>query len=149
MIETGDETAKVLSDSTIDLCLDTGHLLVGGGDPVEVAGAHPRRIAHVHLKDVRRDLAGQVREGRLAYAEAVARDMYVPLGRGDVDIEAIVRSLEGHGYQGWYVLEQDTMLQTPPASPGDLQPSQDARRSLEYLLSMQSAGDDTGDTSPE
>ena len=143
MIETGAETVRVLRDSTVDLCLDTGHLLVGGGDPVEVAGSHPGRIAHVHLKDVRLDVAEQVRAGRLGYAEAVARNMYVPLGRGDVDIEAIVHSLESHGYMGWYVIEQDTMLDPPPGPPDDLQPSRDARASMDYLMSI-----DTGPIQP-
>ena len=60
MVESGAETDRVLAGSRIALCLDTGHLLIGGGDPVAVAVAHPERIGHVHLKDVREDLARQV-----------------------------------------------------------------------------------------
>ena len=55
MVETGEETDRVLAGSRIALCLDTGHLLIGGGDPVRVAVEHPERIGHVHLKDVRLD----------------------------------------------------------------------------------------------
>jgi inosose dehydratase len=135
MVETGEETDRVLEGSRIGLCLDTGHLLIGGGDPVRVALEHPDRVGHVHLKDVRQDLAARVRRGELTYTEAVAQGMYVPLGAGDVDIAAIVRALEGRGYAGWYVLEQDTILTGPPAETG-VDPTSDARASVAHLLSV-------------
>ncbi|MFI0894925.1 TIM barrel protein [Streptomyces sp. NPDC020983] len=134
MIESGEETQRVLDGSGIGLCLDTGHLLIGGGDPVAVAARSPERVAHVHLKDVRADLAAQVRAGRSPYAEAVAKGMYVPLGAGDVDVAAIVGSLEAAGYDGWYVLEQDTVLTGPPA--GGSGPLDDVRASAAHLLSL-------------
>ena len=37
MIEKGDEVQQVLDGSWISLCLDTGHLLIGGTDPAELA----------------------------------------------------------------------------------------------------------------
>ena len=133
MIESGDETARVLEGSRIGLCLDTGHLLIGGGDPVAVAVTSPERIAHVHLKDVRLDWARQVQSGEATYTEAVAAGMYVPLGEGDVDIAAIVGALEAQGYDGWYVLEQDTIL---PADPGPAGPVDAVRTSLAHLLDV-------------
>ena len=44
-------------------CLDTGHLLIGGTDPVQFAREHGDRVKHVHLKDVDGDLAADVRAG--------------------------------------------------------------------------------------
>lgn len=133
MIETGAETDRVLAGSTIALCLDTGHLLIGGGDPAAVVAAHPDRIGHMHLKDVRHDLAAAVRSGELTYTEAVRHGMYVPLGQGDVDIAGIVGRLERHGYQGWYVLEQDTILDGPPEVTG-ADPRADVRSSIAHVL---------------
>jgi inosose dehydratase len=133
MVESGEETDRVLAGSTIGLCLDTGHLLIGGGDPVRVARENPRRIAHTHLKDVRLDLARAVQSGEKSYTEAVAAGMYVPLGQGDVDIAAIVGALEDGGYAGWYVLEQDTILSEPPQDEG---PLADVRTSFDYLLAL-------------
>lgn len=142
LVESGEETARVLAGSHIALCLDTGHLLIGGGDPVAVAREHPDRIGHMHLKDVRRSLAEQVRSGELGYTDAVRAGMYVPLGTGDVDIAAIVTSLEEAGYTGWYVLEQDTVLGAPtPAESGSgadapvdtAGPVSDVRASLDHL----------------
>jgi len=116
----------------LGLCLDTGHVLVGGGDPVEVAARHHDRIHYVHLKDVDAALAGAVRGGRLSYADAVARGMYRPLGAGDVDLGKIVTGLELGGYRGWYVLEQDTAL--PTADETAAQTAEYAvRASLDHL----------------
>jgi inosose dehydratase len=135
VVESGEETARVLDGSGIGLCLDTGHLLIGGGDPVAVAQQHPGRVAHVHLKDVRLDLARRVRSGEATYTEAVADGMYVPLGEGDVDLAAIVTALEDHGYAGWYVLEQDTILEADPGTDGT-PPLEDVRTSLYWLLGL-------------
>jgi inosose dehydratase len=130
MVETGEETERVLAGSRVGLCVDTGHLLVGGADPVALTAAHPDRVVHVHLKDVDGALAQQVVDGTLAFGDAVRAGMFRPLGQGDVDIAAMVRTLEGAGYRGWYVLEQDVMLDGPPEGEG---PVADVRRSLAYL----------------
>jgi inosose dehydratase len=135
MVESGRETDRVLAGSHIALCLDTGHLLIGGGDPVGLAVQHPERVGHVHLKDVRRDLADRVRRGEITYTEGVALGMYVPLGAGDVDVAAIVRALEADGYQGWYVLEQDTILTGDPAATG-VDPLADVRASVAHVLAV-------------
>ena len=135
MIESGQEALRVIEGSSIALCLDTGHLLIGGGDPVAIAEQHPDRIGHVHLKDVRLDLARQAQDGSLTYMQAVAQGMYVPLGDGDVPIDRIVRSLEASGYTGWYVLEQDTILDVDPAG-SDPEPIGDVSRSVGYLMSI-------------
>ncbi len=143
MVESGEETQRVLDGSGIGLCLDTGHLLIGGGDPVAVATAHPERIAHVHLKDVVLDLARRVQSGELAYTDAVRAGVYVPLGGGDVDLAAIVAALEADGYAGWYVLEQDTILTGDPADTG-VDPLVDVRASLAHLTRLAAAVETAG-----
>ncbi|HET7278049.1 MAG TPA: sugar phosphate isomerase/epimerase [Dermatophilaceae bacterium] len=142
MVESGEDTQRVLDGSGIGLCLDTGHLLIGGGDPVAVARQYPQRIAHTHLKDVVLAAARRVQAGTASYTEAVAEGMYVPLGRGDVDIAAIVSALESSGYAGWYVLEQDTILTGAPASGDSSSPDPvaDVRASVDYLLSLAPGG---------
>jgi inosose dehydratase len=79
---------------------------------------------------VRGALAEDVRNGKLPYQEAVGKGLYVPLGDGDVDLEAMVRFVHEAGYDGWYVLEQDTALSEE--SPTDL-PKRDVARSLAHL----------------
>ncbi|MEV4760161.1 TIM barrel protein [Micromonospora sp. NPDC049559] len=130
MVERTGEVERVLADSEIPFCLDTGHLLIGGVDPADLAARAPGRIAHVHLKDVDAGLAERVRVGRLGYSTAVRQGLYRPLGSGDVPIAAIVRGLERAGYRGWYVLEQDTVLDAAPRDEG---PVADVRASLDHL----------------
>jgi len=134
MVETGEETDRVLDGTSVALCLDTGHLLIGGGDPVAVARRAPTRIGHVHLKDVATDVADRVRSAGLSYTDGVRGGMYRPLGAGDVDVLAIVTALERSGYAGWYVLEQDTILHADPAEHPDAPaPLADIRASIEHL----------------
>lgn len=116
MVEGPAEVERVLTGSSVPLCLDTGHLLAGGNDPVDLARRAADRIAHVHLKDVDAALAARVRAGDLTYTAAVRTGLYQPLGRGDVDISAITTALDAAGYTGWYVLEQDTVLDAEPAA---------------------------------
>ncbi|UOT02094.1 sugar phosphate isomerase/epimerase [Rhodococcus opacus] len=133
MIENRAEVDRILDGSSISLCLDTGHLLIGGTDPLDLVTTAPERIAHAHLKDVDAALLGRVRAGELTYTEAVAQGVYTPLGTGDVDIAGVVERLQNQGYDGWYVLEQDTILASEPEGEG---PVRDVVRSVEYLRSI-------------
>ncbi|MDR1431665.1 MAG: TIM barrel protein [Propionibacteriaceae bacterium] len=135
MVETADDVSRVLEGSAIPLCLDTGHLLIGGSDPVQIARSHAGRVAHVHAKDVNLGLAKKVQEGELTYQQAVSQGIYVPLGQGDVDFAAIVGKLNEAGFDGWYVMEQDTIL---PAEPADEGPLGAVRQSIAYLKSLAS-----------
>jgi inosose dehydratase len=128
LVERTDEVWRVLDGCGIPLTLDTGHLLIGGTDPMELARQAPARIAHTHLKDVDAGLAARVRAGELGYAAAVARGLYRPLGTGDVDVAGIVGALRVAGYDGWYVLEQDTVLSGPEDDP-----CADVRASVAFL----------------
>jgi inosose dehydratase len=130
MVETRDEVERVLNGSSIMLCLDTGHLLIGGTDPLQLARRVPDRIAHAHLKDVNAKLAADVQQGTLTYTEAVRRGMYTPLGAGDVDIASIVTVLRRHGFDGWFVMEQDTILDAEPTDEG---PLRDVQASVQFM----------------
>jgi inosose dehydratase len=133
MVETTDDVNRVLDRSEIPLCLDTGHLLIGGTDPAVLAAQAARRIGHVHLKDVSASVARRVASGELSYTDAVRAGLYRPLGQGDVDLAAVVAALRQAGYAGWYVLEQDTILVAAPAGEG---PAAQVRESLQYLRSL-------------
>jgi inosose dehydratase len=130
MVENPDDVRRVLDGSSISLCLDTGHLLIGGTDPAELTRQVPERIAHTHIKDVDSGLAKQVQSGRLSYTDAVKQGMYRPVGQGDVDFGSIVEHLGKRGYDGWFVLEQDTILAEEPHGEG---PVADVQTSVEHL----------------
>ncbi|MEV4263565.1 sugar phosphate isomerase/epimerase [Kribbella sp. NPDC049584] len=130
MVENADDVDHVVNGSSIGLTLDTGHLLIGGVDPVALVVKHTDRVRHTHLKDVDATWAARVQAGSVSYTDAVRQGMYRPLGAGDIDIATIVRTLEQAGYDGWYVLEQDTILPERPTGEG---PVIDVRTSIAHL----------------
>ncbi|RBQ18622.1 inosose dehydratase [Spongiactinospora rosea] len=133
-IANADEVTRLLDESDIPLCLDTGHLLLGGTDPAALVRAAPERIAHVHLKDVDAELAAQLRAGNLTYTEAVRAGLFRPLGEGELDTAAVVAALSGTGYDGWYVVAPDTALtREPPPGEG---PMTAVRASLDHLAGL-------------
>jgi inosose dehydratase len=131
MVETWADVEEVLTRTTIPFCLDTGHMWIGGTDPVAFAKDHGDRVGHVHFKDVKLAIAQRVRDGALSYYDAVKEGLYTPLGQGDVDVTAIIGSLLNQGYTGWFVLEQDLVMSIEPASEEG--PQVDAAASVEFL----------------
>ena len=135
LVEQADEVARVLEGSDVAICLDTGHLALGGADAAALVRDHAARIGHVHLKDVDDDTAARLRAGELGLVEAVQAGLFQSLGDGDAQVEEVVRALERAGYAGWYVLEQDTAVADPAESPAE-----DVRTSVGFLqqvLSLQ------------
>jgi inosose dehydratase len=131
VIERDDQLWRFLEGCDTGLCLDTGHLVIGGSDPVGVAEQAAERVKLVHLKDVNRDLAKQIATRELSFKEAARRGAFRPLGEGDVDVSEVVDRLERSGYRGWYVLEQDTVVDAEPDEGEG--PVTDVRKSLTYL----------------
>jgi inosose dehydratase len=115
-IERPNHIERFLEATTHALCLDTGHIALGGADPLEVAREAGARVRHVHLKDVDGALAARVRAGSVSYNDAVRFGLFRPLGEGAAHIEDVLGELRKAGYAGWYVLEQDVMLDREPAA---------------------------------
>lgn len=135
-IETPAEVERLLKmtdPKSLGLCLDTGHYLYGGGDPVACARAHASRIWHLHFKDVRLSVLDQVRVQRLPYVDAIRRGVFCELGEGGVNFPGVIEELTKAGFDGWAVFEQDV----DPAQPG-ADPLASATRSRAYL--RQTAG---------
>jgi inosose dehydratase len=135
LVESRDDVSRVVDRSSALLCLDTGHLVLGGTDPVWLVDEARDRIAHVHLKDVADDVADRLRTGKSTLMEAVRAGLFRPLGAGDAPVADTVRTLEEAGYVGWYVLEQDRAL-TPEDASAEEGPAEDVRRSIEFIRSV-------------
>lgn len=133
LVETGDDLARVIDVSAVRLCLDTGHFAIGEIDGEALVRADPGRVAHVHLKDVREDVAVALRAGETSLVEATRRGLFVPLGDGDAPVREVVDALEAARYTGWYVLEQDTTIDGPEDAG---RPVADLRRTLGFLETL-------------
>ncbi len=131
-VETAQDVERVLAASPVSWCLDTGHLAVAGVDVVEFAERHAARVGHVHLKDVRRAVAGPVRVGERTLAQGTKDGLFCALGRGDVPVATVVERLEVAGYDGWYVLEQDIAIDRG-ADLESVHPADEVAVSIAYL----------------
>ena len=106
------EIERVLELSDIGICLETGHMLLGGGDPVAALRPWAGRINHVHLKDaVLAVMAGIIADGA-PVTDIWSREAFCALGKGDLDVPAVLDGLAEIGFGGWLVVEQDILPQT-------------------------------------
>lgn len=106
-VETFAEVERLLELTDVGICLDTGHLWLAGGDPIEALTAWADRVTQVHIKDARRDLLVRTRADGGDLLELVRRGGFCPLGAGDLDLAAFARAVKEAGYTGWIVIEQD------------------------------------------
>jgi inosose dehydratase len=131
-VETPQEIDALMSRTPPDLlglCLDTGHLMYGGGNPIDAIGTYRDRIWHVHFKDCEPELATQARAEQWDYHTAVRRGIFCELGKGMVPFAHVLDALRVEHYAGWIVVEQDVL-------PGLGTPAASARRNRAYLQQL-------------
>jgi len=131
-VETPHEIDALLSrtdPALLGLCLDTGHVTFGGGDPLATLAGYADRIWHVHFKDCDPALAAQSRLEGWDYHIAVRRGIFCELGRGTVPFAGVLDALRVRNYSGWIVVEQDVL-------PGLGTPAASATRNRQYLRGL-------------
>jgi len=111
-IETPEETRKLmalLDYDLVGLCLDVGHWLVGGGDPVQGVIEYGKRVTHVHIKDVDPEILKKLIAGEYERMDVAVEDHYlfVPAGEGALDLKGLFAELEKIGFSDWMMSEQD------------------------------------------
>jgi inosose dehydratase len=133
-IERPHEVARLveLTDPvTVNLCLDTAHINLGGGDPVAITAQHYDRICAIHWKDSRAEYRGHT--GPTPTQEQHReRILYRDLGTGGVDIEGHWRLLNERGYQYWITLDLDP----PRPNEGEGRPEEKLRINHRYLFDV-------------
>jgi inosose dehydratase len=101
------EIERVLELSDVGLCLDTGHLIVGGGDPLTGLRDWSSRINHLHVKDVRRAVIEKIVAERTPYEAIWSQKAFCVFGEGDIDLDGVLDHVKQSGFDGWLVVEQD------------------------------------------
>lgn len=104
-----DLLADLTDPTLVGICLDTGHHAAASGDPRAAVARHNQRIRYVHLKDLKNAVRDRVQSQGLDFYTAVNLGIFPPLGLGDVDIAGVLDDLKAMGYDGWIVVEQDTL----------------------------------------
>jgi len=136
IIETADEIQRVCEMSPAKWVLDTGHMAIGGCDPLRFAREFADKVAVTHLKDLRLPIARQLNDGHLTLMGAVQDGLFPPLGEGDIAITEVIRTLEAAGYNGWYVIEQDVAISGAEPAAGN-GPMRDVEASVTYIRSIE------------
>lgn len=90
IVETVEQLDRALAHTSIGICPDTGHVLLGGDDPAELIRTHGDSLRYVHIKDVN-----------------PATGEFVPLGDGVLDLRSVMDALAEVGYDGWVTVELD------------------------------------------
>lgn len=124
-VESPSQIDRLLDATDVDLCFDTGHLVLGGGAIDEGIRRWGERITHLHMKDVRLDLAAELREAEAPLEEVWRRDVFCELGTGQVDVDA---ALSLAPPDGWVVVEQDRLFRDDVDEIASAQ-----RRNRDYL----------------
>lgn len=117
---------RLLSETEVTLCLDTGHHAFWDQDVLAYIDRVWGRIGFVHLKNVNPLVRARVLSGELGVNASFDHGVMSPLADGAVNIPAVLRKLIAKGYTGPVVVEQDPARDGPP--PEDL-----ARANLAFL----------------
>ena len=128
-----DELEQLLSEidtQILKICLDTGHCLYAGFDPVKFMRRHMDRISYMHFKDIDPKVKSQVIAEQTGFYEACAKGLFCNLGKGEADFPVVQKVLAEHGYSGWCTVEQECDPQ------GQSSPIKDAKANREYLHSI-------------
>jgi inosose dehydratase len=107
-----------LDTSLVGMCLDTGHALFGGADPLELLDSYASCVRHVHVKDCDLSVLRQVAGSGGGLMEAWDRSVFCQLGLGTTGLDGFVQALKARAWEGWVVIEQDRFLKpadTPEA----------------------------------
>ena len=102
--ESGAEIHRVFDTLDLELvgmCLDTGHALFGGADPMELLESYGYAVRLVHIKDCDLDLLAEVCRSGGGMTEAWDRGVFCELGTGTAGLGPFLEALTASDYEGW------------------------------------------------
>lgn len=129
-VEFEDEIERLLETTSLQLCLDTGHLAYAGVSAEVALVKYGSRLGHLHLKDIRGDILERVHAEQLSFWEALEAGIFCPLGDGVVDLPACLAVVKSISYSGFATIEQDRV-------PGTGSPLEDLGASLRVLAAAE------------
>jgi inosose dehydratase len=109
VVETGEDIERLLESTgpSVGMTVDTGHAALAGVDPIALIREHPQRVAHVHCKDVRRQVFRNIQAADGSFLHGVLDGMFTVPGDGDLDFKQVMQALAAIGYRGWIIVEAE------------------------------------------
>jgi len=122
-VETERETRilmNLMDPLVVGLCLDVGHWIVGGADPINAINDYRDRITHVHVKDVSREVLQKMLSGHIETMSNAVDEfkLFVPAGTGVLELRELFLALERTAFTGWLMSEQDSAWEPSEAASG-------------------------------
>ncbi|MBW9147104.1 myo-inosose-2 dehydratase [Clostridium sp. CM028] len=109
-VQTTEEIDKLMSitdEKLVYLLFDSGHLVYSGEEHIEILKKYINRIKHVHLKDIRPEIAKKVKDEKLSFLKGVRLGAFTVPGDGSIDFNAIFKILAENNYEGWLLVEAE------------------------------------------
>ncbi|MDQ0871894.1 inosose dehydratase [Paenibacillus sp. V4I3] len=124
-----DKLMELTDPSLVYLLFDTGHAYYGGADPLTVLRKHEKRVAYIHLKDIRQSVLDEARAEQVDFVTCIRKGVFTVPGDGCIDFAPIFAELLAQGYAGWAMLEGE---QDPAAH----NPYEYAKQALQHIESL-------------
>ena len=128
-VQTTEEIDRLMENTDpdrVNLLFDTGHLVFSGEDPLEIYDKYKNRIKHIHFKDVRKEVAKEVKENNDSFLVAVKKGVFTVPGDGMIDFKPIMDAILDYGYEGWIVVEAEQ-------NPAKANPFEYALKARKYI----------------
>ena len=129
VVQTAEEIDRMMDMTDPDkfaLLYDTGHFAYCGQDYLAVLKKYAKRIAHVHLKDVRPEVVEKVKKEKLSFLQGVREGAFTVPGDGCIDFAPVFDELDKSGYEGWMIVEAEQ-------DPAKANPLEYALKAREYI----------------
>ena len=130
-VQTPKEVEKFMemTNENVYLLYDSGHIVFSEGNvesASELLKAHIKRVAHVHLKDIRKDMYAKAVQSEWSFLNSVKQGVFTVPGDGMIDFKPIFEILADSGYEGWMVVEAEQ-------DPAKANPFEYALKSRDYI----------------
>lgn len=128
-IQTSEELDRLMRNTDPDLVYllgDTGHMLYAEMNPIEIFEKYAKRIAHIHLKDIRKEILQKVEDEKINFLNSVRMGIFTVPGDGCIDFDPVFEILAKANYSGWLVMEAEQ-------DPQKANPFECAKKSRDFL----------------
>jgi inosose dehydratase len=124
-----DKLMELTDPDLVFLLVDTGHISYSGDDPVELLRDYRKRIKHIHLKDIRKNIVEKVKKEKLSFLEGVKLGAFTVPGDGSIKFEPIFKEIEKMNYEGWLLVEAEQ-------DPAKANPLVYAKKARDYIKKL-------------
>ena len=129
VIETQNDTERLMENTheSVNLTLDTGHMLFAKGNSQKILENYKDRILHVHCKDIRKHILEKSLNEDLSFRAAFLDGAFTVPGDGCIDYKPLFDVLKKNNYSGWLVVEAEQ-------DPKKANPLEYAIKGYKYLV---------------